>query len=601
MRYGGPFTVATGLIFLPSVAVLASASLTAGIMYVCKRRGWVVEPRSDRWHRQPVAQFGGVAIIVSFLAAGSFAHLHTRLLGIAVLTVVIAIVGFCDDLRSWKPSARLAAEFVIAMATVSLGVVYPLRSAHWVNACFTVVWIVGITNAFNLLDNMDGLAAGIGIVAGLALSLLTSDSSLRLLTLIFVGAVSGFLIFNFKPAKVFMGDTGSLAIGYYLACASVLATEHVSTMSSILFIPLLVLFIPVFDTLLVSVTRRLNGRAISAGARDHTSHRLVLLGIGERRAVLVLYGLAALSGTVAILWKRIWPELGWGALGLFLLVAALFWIHLARLRLPDEYLSRTNVFALVLPALVQSVVTKAGAVFLDMCVVALSLYLAFLLRFEHFTNVQISQYLALCCIALLMKLPPLALFGVYRRRSAASLRLVYLLAKSAIVGSLGFLAAVVLWNRFDGLSRAVFGIDLLLTILLLAGVRAAGWFFDHALRPATRQCCILVDGTSSRLMTAYFDEIDTGHELAEVILTGSDQQAWSQQLTRAIGRAKAQALYCGPDCDATARRYVAELSVIHGLHCYEIDLAVREVSCKLAAAVQAQPVTAAKAAVGRSQ
>lgn len=542
-----------------------------------------------------MAQFGGVAIVLSFLAVGVFTHLHTQLLGITLGTAAMAIVGFCDDLRSWKPRTRLAAEFVIAAATVSLGVVYPLRSAPWVNICFTVVWIVGIANAFNLLDNMDGLAGGIGIIAAFVLSLLTSDLYLQLLTLIFLGAIGGFLLFNFKPAKIFMGDTGSLAIGYYLACASVLATEHVSTVSSILFVPVLVLFIPLFDTLLVSVTRRIHGRAISAGARDHTSHRLVLLGISEGRAVLVLYGLAALSGLLAVLSKRLWPELGWGVLGLFLLAATLFWLYLARLKLPDEYLSRSNVFALALPALVQSLATKAGAVLLDICVVVLALYLAFLLRFERSASVQLPQFLALCCIALLTKLPPLALAGVYRWQAALSRDTCYRLAKSALVGSLGLVAAVVFWNRFAGLSRGVFGIDLLLTFSLLAGVRVSGWFFDRVLRPATRQPCILVDGKACRI-TAYFDHIDSRHELSEVVLAAADRPAWPRQLRTAVTHGRMQAIYCGPDCDAAIRKYVAELSRVHGLPCYEIDLAVHEHLYK-AAAAQPPAMEAARASV----
>jgi UDP-GlcNAc:undecaprenyl-phosphate/decaprenyl-phosphate GlcNAc-1-phosphate transferase len=198
--------VTTRVILLPIVAVLTSVLLTGVIIQICKRKRWVVEPRPDRWHRKPVAQFGGIAIVGGFLLAGSFAHPHPRLLAVFLLTVAIAAVGLCDDVWSWKPRTRLAAEFAIAIATVSFGVIYPLRIANWVNICFTVVWIVGITNAFNLLDNMDGLAAGIGIVAGLTLAFLTPNPSLQLLTLIFVAALGGVLVFNFKPPKIwFLG------------------------------------------------------------------------------------------------------------------------------------------------------------------------------------------------------------------------------------------------------------------------------------------------------------------------------------------------------------------------------------------------------------
>jgi len=562
------------------------------MVWVCRRQGWVVQPRADRWHRAPVAQFGGVAIVLAFAATAGLLRVHGRLLGVTVLTAAIALLGFCDDVRSWKPITRLAIEFLIAGGTVGLGLVYPLRTANWVNVCFTLVWIVGITNAFNLLDNMDGLAAGIGIIAGITLSLLTADAQLRMLTLTFVGALAGFLVFNFKPARIFMGDTGSLAIGYYLACASVLATEHLRTVSSILFVPVLVLFIPVFDTLLVSVTRRINGRAISAGARDHTSHRLVMLGISERRAVLLLYGLAALSGTVAVLSKRVLSELGWGVLGLFLLAAILFWLHLARLKLPDEYLSRTNVFALALPALMQSMAMTAGAVLLDMCVIALSLYLAIVLRFGRFNVVPLSQYLALCCIALVMKLPPLALFGVYRWRSAVSLRFAYVVAKSAIVGSLGFVTAVVFWNRFSGLSRAVFVIDLLLTCVLLVSVRLSDWLFESVLHRRFQSPCILVDDRGSRL-AGYFEQIDTRYELASVIFV--DHPTWSQQLSNAIAKTRPQALFCGPGCEPFVKSYVAEISELNDLPCFEIDVSLRDIVYSVSETPKPKKVMSARA------
>ncbi len=472
-------------VVLPFAVALASAALTWAITAICRRHGWVVAPRPDRWHRKAVAQFGGLAILLSFVVTGAIIHPGSRLSRLLAFTFIIGMVGLWDDVRSWRPIAKLLAQVIIASVTVYLGVVYPFRSAAWINVCFTVFWIVGITNAFNLLDNMDGLAAGVGAIAAVILAFLANDPALRLANLMFAGALAGFLVFNFKPAKIFMGDTGSLVIGYYLGCASVLATQHLSTVSSILFIPVLVLFIPVFDTALVSVTRRLHGRAISAGARDHTSHRLVLMGISETRAVLLLYALAVLSGAVAVLCKRMWPEQGLGLLGVFLLIATLFWVHLARLRLPEEYLSRTNVFTLLLPALLQSAVSKIGTVLLDMCVMALSLYLAFLLRFGHLAGTQIP-YLALCFIALMVKLPPLALYGTYREDSRLGRHYFYVIVKSAIVSSLAFVTAAVFLNRFDYSLRAVFAIDALLTIAMLTGVRWSGEMFDHVLRSISR-------------------------------------------------------------------------------------------------------------------
>jgi hypothetical protein len=274
--------------------------------------------------------------------------------------------------------------------------------------------------------------------------------------------------------------------------------------------------------------------------------------------------------------------MGWGGLGLFVLVTTLFWLRLARLRLPEEYLSRTNVLALALPQLVQSVATQAGAIFLDMCVIALSLYFAFLLRFERLNSIQLSEYLALCCIAFVVKLPPLIMFGVYRWRSTVSLRLVYLLVKSSIAGSLCFVTAVVFWNRFDGLSRAVFGIDLILTVILLAAVRTSDWVIDAVLHPTRKSGCVLVDGPSSRI-ASYFDDFATSHELTEVLVLEGKQPRWRQRLLRSATRDAVRAIYCGPECDEAVKKHAAELAEEHGLQCYEIHLFVREISYEAAA------------------
>jgi UDP-GlcNAc:undecaprenyl-phosphate GlcNAc-1-phosphate transferase len=319
-----------------------------------------LQPRADRWHRRPVAHFGGIAIISAFVIGALITGARGRLLAIVGMTLAIAIIGFCDDLRPWKPATKLLCEFVIAGLTVYLGVLYPVPGARWVSYGFTVVWIVGITNALNLLDNMDGLTAGIGIIASVALALMTSDVHLRILTLAFAASCVGFLLFNFRPAKIFMGDTGSLPIGYYLACASLLATEHATTARTVLFLPVLVLLVPVLDTLLVSVTRRLNGRAISVGARDHVSHRLVFMGLSERSAVLVLYAFGALSGGLALFAGRAAFTMSFAVLGPFVLVAALFWIRLARLKMPDEYLSRPCAATPASPERVRSMPAAVG-------------------------------------------------------------------------------------------------------------------------------------------------------------------------------------------------------------------------------------------------
>jgi len=249
----------------------------------------------------------------------------------------MAILGLVDDMVGVGPKTKLLAQAALACIAVRAGIVYPLTSHLWIDTLFTLFWITGITNAINLLDNMDGLAAGIAIIA-LAQTIWLAGPSLPVsrLALCMLAAVAGFLVFNLNPARIFMGDVGSLSIGFFLACATVKTAQGFSGLTSVIVIPFLIIFIPAFDTLLVSVTRRLHGKPISQGGRDHASHRLVLIGLNERQAVLLLYAIALLAGCLALLWKASRIELGMAMLSVFVLGTALFWLYLAKVRLPPH-------------------------------------------------------------------------------------------------------------------------------------------------------------------------------------------------------------------------------------------------------------------------
>src|SRR5260370_5041460 len=190
-----------------------------------------------------------------------------------------------------------------------------------------------------------------------------------------------------------MGDVGSLSIGFFLACTAVQTSEHISGLTSVLFVPCLVLFIPVFDTLLVSATRRWNGKPISRGGRDHTSHRLVLMGMTERQAVLSLYVIAALAGVMAFLWKSSWADLGAGIVALFLIAATLFWLYLARLRLPPDWLSPGETSAPPLSRFAQEIATWISRALLDAALIFLGLYFAYVSRFGKLDQVLFGRFL----------------------------------------------------------------------------------------------------------------------------------------------------------------------------------------------------------------
>ena len=254
------------------------------------------------------------------------------------------------------------------------------------------MWVVGMTNAFNLLDNMDGLCAGIALIVGAALlidllpgSTGAAFADVRYLALI-LGATSGFLVYNINPASIFMGDSGSLLLGFSFAAVT-LSSAHQgrgtrSDLLSIVAAPLFVLMIPIFDTTLVTLSRILSGRSAAHGGRDHSSHRLVAIGLSERRAVAVLWLLAAIGGAIGIGFDRVNSSWGWLAALIFLVGMGLLAVYLAGVRVydQDDELVRENRLT---PIVVDFMYKRRVAeVLLDFCLVVIAYYGAYKLRFE---------------------------------------------------------------------------------------------------------------------------------------------------------------------------------------------------------------------------
>src|SRR5215471_10266215 len=235
-------------------AFISTTLLTNWLIKVAPAKGWTVVPRPDRWNARTTAQFGGLPILAAFTVTVILFFRTQQNLILLLLVWGMALIGLVDDITGLRPRPKLIGQALIAVLAVYAGVVHPLTRNFWINAGFTVFWIVGITNAVNLLDNMDALAAGIAIIASGQVILLAGPANpISNLALCMLAASAGFLVFNMNPAKIFMGDVGALSIGFFLACASVETAEHLSSFGSVLLVPCLVLFIPVFDTALVSV------------------------------------------------------------------------------------------------------------------------------------------------------------------------------------------------------------------------------------------------------------------------------------------------------------------------------------------------------------
>src|SRR5205814_5311177 len=249
-------------------------------------------------------------------------------------------VGLVDDLLTIKPYQKLIGQLIGAGILVMFGLKLPLTGFELIDIWITVFWVIGITNAINLLDNMDGLATGISLIAATSLALnfaANGQSGELLLITALIGSLAGFLVFNFNPASIFMGDCGSMFIGFLLS-GSVLLNQvggRTRGVFAILAVPVLILFVPIFDTTFVTVLRKLWGRKASQGGRDHTSHRLVALGLSERTAVTLLYILALVAGTLSLLVGQIGTAKSFALIGTFIVALAILGVYLSKVKVYD--------------------------------------------------------------------------------------------------------------------------------------------------------------------------------------------------------------------------------------------------------------------------
>jgi UDP-GlcNAc:undecaprenyl-phosphate GlcNAc-1-phosphate transferase len=319
----------------------ASASCTLAVRTTARRRRWLATPRPDRWHREPTALFGGVGIFAAFIA-GILAAVpwSTATAGLVGLTTLMFATGLYDDARDLRPQAKIVMQVASGFLLYVFGFHFNTAITWWIDLAVVVFWTVAITNAMNLLDNMNGLAAGTAAIAGAFRLLLfqqTGNEEGALTAAVFIGAVLGFLVFNFPRASIFMGDSGSFTIGFALAALNLSSSEAYSkTLFSILVFPVLILVIPIFDTAFVSMVRYFSGRAISQGGRDHTSHRLVAIGLSETAAVVMLWGLSIAGGAVAYVLYSVGFSYAMFVAALLVLGFALFGVVLARVRVYSE-------------------------------------------------------------------------------------------------------------------------------------------------------------------------------------------------------------------------------------------------------------------------
>jgi UDP-GlcNAc:undecaprenyl-phosphate GlcNAc-1-phosphate transferase len=492
-------------------AFLLSLLLTPLVRKVALRAGQVAIPRDTRWHKKATPLMGGVAIFLSAIITWffSFAFTDWQFLGRAYLPVILGslamfLLGLTDDIVSMDPQHKLAAQIIISSIVVYLGLRLSWTSSMTLNLFLSIVWIVGVTNAFNLLDNMDGLSAGIAFIAGIFVFLtqfLRAEMSQSLGFVLlasagYLGAILGFLVYNFNPASIFMGDAGSLFIGFMIACLTMISggptpsRGGVGHLLSVIAIPIFIVFIPIVDTGFVSVMRKLFNRPISQGGKDHSSHRMVAVGLSERKAVLVLYGFSGASGVIALLFNHLNFSTTLALIVFYVVLVALFWIYLGRVKVyPERSILSEDASHVLTPILVEiTYKRRLFEVFLDFILISVAYYTSYLLRFEGDIDGNFGFFLKSLPIVVACQILSFYVTGVYRGVwESTGIRDLIGFIKAITIGTVLSILLILFIYRFESFSRAVFVIYWGLMFILVSLSRLSFRILDEGLRLGNRQ------------------------------------------------------------------------------------------------------------------
>ena len=488
-----------------TVAVAALAALPASLLTIRVllespvARRLAAVPSADRWHTRSTPLLGGVGIFAGLLCgagaavAAGLVPVSRNLGGILGGCAILFLAGLLDDLVHLPPLAKIAAQVGAAVLVLVAGVRVEIVGNNIAATVLGLVWLVGMTNAFNLLDNMDGLAA---TLAAIACAFFAADAYtvhpshlVAALSLAVGFSCLGFLPFNLRlgrPAAVFMGDSGSQVLGFMLASLGLATSWTVagSTVATLL-LPVLVLAVPILDTTLVTVVRLLEGRPVTRGGRDHTSHRLVYEGLSDRRAVVLLCVVSAALGLTSLAYKVL-DNTRVTLVGVLVTFAFLlqFGSYLADVNRPAE---TQHAGSFLRSLLVHR--RRLIEVAVDFALISASFTAAFIIRLEG-TGVPEQRHvfnLALP-VVLVARYVFFLVFGLYRgvwryagARDAASVLGAVALSEGA---AFGFIWLTVPWAGFP---RGMFVIDLLLCSLLIGASRFWERAVAHALRSLVGQ------------------------------------------------------------------------------------------------------------------
>lgn len=324
------------IIFLVIITTFISAISTPLVKKLAHKVNAIDVPRDERRiHKKPIPRMGGLAIYIAFII-GMFLNIKNFSMndwGIVLGATVIVIGGVIDDIKDLKPKYKLLFQIIASITLILFGIKVNLitnifgSGKDFINVGvlgipITIIWVIGITNAFNLIDGLDGLAAGVGFISSVTLfivAFINGRENAAFLTVILAGSILGFLPFNFNPASIFMGDTGSQLLGFILAAISIDGAIKSAT-ALVIAVPLLALGLPIYDTLFAMIRRKLNGKPIMQADKGHLHHRLLGLGLSQRQAVIIIYLINAILGGIAIIAMQISSEKAYFLLALVVII-----------------------------------------------------------------------------------------------------------------------------------------------------------------------------------------------------------------------------------------------------------------------------------------
>jgi len=328
------------------IAIILSYGFTPLAGHIAFKIKLLDHPNSKKSHAHPTPLLGGLSMFLAFFVAVFFTTGMTSYMsGILMGAAILMILGMIDDKVGMMPRMKLSGQILAALIVYKAGIKVVTFEDYYVSMAFTVFWIVGITNAFNLLDNLNGLSSGIAGISCIffgIMALVNSQVYIAVLSFALAGACFGFLKHNFPKARIFMGDSGSMFLGFTLASIAILGSWETDKISLSLSLPILVLGYPIFDTTLVTILRIREKRSIFIGGRDHSSHILASLKFKKKRAVLAIYAICILLGISALLMATLPLP---AAIGVFLIAGAgmiSFGFYLASTRAKSAKLQRKH-------------------------------------------------------------------------------------------------------------------------------------------------------------------------------------------------------------------------------------------------------------------